>query len=363
MENTYPRQAYQFVVDLCSKEKIMDYQRVEINILPAYHGDCIHLRFYSLDNEPKQVDQRESVATPTSPTYKGYNIVIDSGPGKNRAGFKKLMNGIHNSGENVDLLCFTHMDDDHILAAKHYFNTDEELDFIKQIWINIPEGEVMRAQILEASSDELTGAEKTFELYGHILRHGIQCKTEVKQGDKQRFGDLLIRVVLPTQKRLDRYIAEWNKQMENTKLTDAQSEDDSDANGGSVALVVEAMGKKLLFSGDAFAPDLEAVSEDWAGENGFVLVKLPHHGSNANISMSMLKKMKCKNFVISANGSMDRPTQKTVDILGEYGSLCKGVTLYGNYAWDYIDETDGVMIAKLEAEPISIAEGITLRTE
>lgn len=335
-------------------------QCLEINILKAYHGDCIHLRFGPVDNEAEQTEKDEKTETPKAPAY---NIVIDSGPGMHLSGFRKLMNGIDKAGESVDLLCFTHMDDDHTLAAKHYFNTNKKLDFIKQIWINIPKDEAEHAKKLKAGSVELTGAKKTFELFGHILWHKIPYKTEVKQGHQAQFGDMVLRVEGPTQDRLDRYFAEWDKQM-NTVLTDAKSEDDSDANGGSIVIVVEAMGKKLLFSGDAFASDLEAVSGECAGEEGFVLVKLPHHGSNANMSLSMLEKMNCKNFVISANGSMDRPAQKTVDILGEYGSLHEGVVLYGNYDWGRIKkEIAGLRIVELEAEPVSVAEGITLRTE
>lgn len=321
----------------------MDNPKLEINILPAFHGDCIHLRFHSQEQ--------------------CHNVVIDSGPGKHSAGFKRLMNGIRAEGEHVDLLCFTHMDDDHILAAKHYFNTDEKLDFVRQIWINIPHDEVKRAQKMESGSDELTGAGKTFELFGHILRHGILCKTTVKQGDELTVGDMLIRTVLPTQERLKTYFDDWYEQMSNVKLASAQSPDDRPANGGSIALVIEAMGKRLLFSGDAFAPDLEEISGMWAGENGFVLVKLPHHGSNANMSSSMLDAMNCRCFVISANGSMGRPSQDTVNILGQYGSDHQGVMLYGNYGWNDIDKAVGVTIKKLGAEPVSVTEGITLRTE
>lgn len=321
----------------------MDDPKLEINILPAFHGDCIHLRFHSQGQ--------------------CHNVVIDSGPGKHSAGFKRLMNGIRAAGEHVDLLCFTHMDDDHVLAAKHYFKTAENLDFVRQIWINIPNDEVQRAQKLKAGTDELTGAEKTFELFGHILRHGIPCKTEVLQGEKLYVGDMLIRAVLPTRELLTSYFDEWDKQMEKTKLTDAQSADDSDANGGSIVLVIEAMGNRLLFSGDAFAPNLEAISGTWTGPNGFALVKLPHHGSNANMSSSMLDAMNCRSFVISANGSMGRPAQKTVNILGQYGSEHGGVKLYGNYGWNDIDKVVGVTIKKLGAEPVPVTEGITLRTE
>ena len=318
----------------------------EINILPALHGDCIHLRFCSAG--------------------KWYNIVIDSGPAMHEQSFFKLMNRFKASEEQLDLLCLTHMDDDHILAVKNYLgNPKRDSSFIKHVWINVPDDEIEAAKSIIPSSVCTTGAKKASKLYGFIYNRQIPHSTKIQRGQTMYFGDVLVQAVLPTPERLDEYFEEWRRQKEQkakSKPTSANDDDDSAANGGSIALFVWAMGQKMLFSGDAFAPDLKEVAEKWAGD-GFDLVKLPHHGSNANISDEMLEAMKCRRFIISANGTMDRPTQKTVDILGGYGSKHGEVTLYGNYHWRGIKKKDGVTIELLTKEPLSFAEGMTLRTE
>ena len=181
------------------------------------------------------------------------------------------------------------------------------------------------------------------------------------RGQTIYFGDVLVQAVLPTQARREEYFAEWHKQKTKDKCTSANSLDDKPANGGSIALFVWVMGKRMLFSGDAFAEDLTEVAEMWAGD-GFDLIKLPHHGSNGNITDEMLKAMKCRCFVISADGKRDRPTQATIDLLASYGRTNGTVTLYGNNPWK-LEERDGIAIKTLAAESVLISDGITLRTE
>ena len=320
----------------------MDDSKFEINVLQAFHGDCIHLRFNS--------------------EGKWYNIVIDSGPAFHETGFKNLLNWINDMEEQVDLLCFTHMDDDHILAAKNYFrDSEKKTDFIKQIWINVPEDEIESAQSATLSSVCTTSANKASKLYGCIYSRGIPHTTKILRGQTIYFGDVLVQAVLPTQARREEYFAEWHKQKTKDKCTSANSLDDKPANGGSIALFVWVMGKRMLFSGDAFAEDLTEVAEMWAGD-GFDLIKLPHHGSNGNITDEMLKAMKCRCFVISADGKRDRPTQATIDLLASYGRTNGTVTLYGNNPWK-LEERDGIAIKTLAAEAVLISDGITLRTE
>ena len=322
--------------------------KFQINVLPAAHGDCIHLRFYSVDNESAEPD-----------TYRWYNIVIDSGPGTFSGGFSKLMKSIAKKEERVDLLCFTHMDNDHMLGARNYLGTNTKITKIERIWLNVPPKEIQKAKPLEPSDARTTDARRTFELYEYILWHKIPCDTEIKEGETLCFGDVMVQVLLPNEDLLKKYFEEWDTQI-TSRLCSAKGFDNNPANGGSIVFIVWAEGKKLLFTGDAFAKNLAHVATRWAGD-GFDFVKLPHHGSNANISEDMLNAMKCKCFAISANGSSGRPAQETVELLGDYGSKNGGVKLFGNHPrqkWG-VDEELGVEITTPMKIPFGIPDDLT----
>lgn len=328
----------------------MEKNGFEINILQAQQGDCIHLRFWSKD---------------TAGNFEVHNIVIDSGPSANSYNFSELMSQIKARKEYVDLMCFTHIDDDHIAAAEDFLGSHKDAGkLIKQIWINIPQWEIENAVPLEPSLIHTTSVDTAMELYRYILWHKIPCKTQVLEGEKLFMGEVLIRAVLPTQHRIERYLNWWRKKRpptSNVSLT-AAGYDKSITNGSSITLLIEGYGKKMLFSGDAFASDLTKATKKWVSD-GFDLVKLPHHGSKANISKRMLDTMKCRYFVISADGSGGRPAQEAIDLLGQYGARNEGIVLYGNYAWYGVKHTKGVSIKMLESNPKRIGDNIRIKTE
>lgn len=333
----------------------------QINVLPAGRGDCIHLRFYSQD--------------------KWYNIVIDSGPsGKkgNKHGFANLMRKFGQDGElygeEVDLLCFTHVDEDHIDAAECFFGNEASIGaqkYVKQVWMNVPEYEMVNLTPLKPSRIEPLTAGKAVTLCQYLMWHKIPVYYSIPQGVRLQFGDVRIHTVLPTPDLLADYKQWWVKERKNTtgtELLGAEKKDTNKANGSSIALMIFAFGKKMLFCGDAYRDYLRTVAEQWAG-NGFDLVKLPHHGSIYNIGEEMLQAMKCRNFIISTDGKNGRPAQDTIKLLGEYGKTCGGVTVYGNYEWDhivkwnYIKECDSLKIVVLDKKPITVEEIIDIRTE
>ena len=100
--------------------------------------------------------------------------------------------------------------------------------------------------------------------------------------------------------------------------------DTSRANGSSIAVLLEYPKDKpkvrFLLAGDAWASVLEAsISQllakptDRLSLTGF---KLPHHGSVANISATLLGKLRCKHYLISTSGAVFRhPHARTVELL------------------------------------------------
>ena len=83
--------------------------------------------------------------------------------------------------------------------------------------------------------------------------------------------------------------------------------DGSVANGSSIAFILEYSDKRVLFGADAHAPVLTKALKRYAvrvdeARPRIDLVKLSHHGSNANLSTAMLALIDCQRFLISTNG-------------------------------------------------------------
>lgn len=83
--------------------------------------------------------------------------------------------------------------------------------------------------------------------------------------------------------------------------------DSSAANGTSIAFILEYDDKRALFTGDAHASVLTKGLMRYAKRVGekrphIDLVKLSHHGSNANVSAKMLQLIDCRRYLISTNG-------------------------------------------------------------
>lgn len=367
--------------------ELINEPKFQINVLPAAHGDCIHLRFYSVDHDPvteKGKQKTEAEESPEEkalrqeqPRYRWYNIVIDSGPEDHCDGFVDLMESIRSAEERVDLLCFTHIDDDHIYAAQEFLSDDYDAgDLISEIWLNIPEEKTKGVQPMKPSPVSTTSVTTAMGIYSYILGHEIPHKIKVVKGLSRKYGNVSVDVVGPTEERWEKLIKEWNEKEQDKKDSAVKTisksrkrSDKSPTNGSSIVLAISTESYNLLFAGDAFAVDLKEVAQQ-LGVKGFDLVKLPHHGSEANITKVMLNNLKCSNFVISTEQIFDdkkqellRPSQTTVDYLSDYAQREKrNIKLYGNYKWGKVLAKPGVEIKHLE-DAVEIGDGLELRSE
>lgn len=128
--------------------------------------------------------------------------------------------------------------------------------------------------------------------------------------------------------------------------------DTSRANGSSIALLLEYPATKpdvrFLLAGDAWASVLETslgrLLQPGArlALDGF---KLPHHGSVANISETLLGQLKCANYLISTNGAIfGHPHARCVELLLKAHAAQGKPRLHFNYlvtstqAWSKKDD-------------------------
>lgn len=91
------------------------------------------------------------------------------------------------------------------------------------------------------------------------------------------------------------------------RLAAVKATDRKPANGSCIAFVLEYGKKRVLFGADAHTKVLAAGLRRYAlrvkeARPTIDLVKLPHHGSNANVSTDLLGLIKCQRWLISTNG-------------------------------------------------------------
>lgn len=277
---------------------------VQLNLLPVEQGDCLHLRFRSGDI--------------------WHNIVMDSGPAKTAGVFRHLVETIRRRNEVIDLLCFSHIDDDHIKGAERVLkDVGFDASVIKHIWLNLPEHIANQKNTL--GKYRAATVVTALNLWTAINTHHISCDTLIEAGKEIKIGDMEIEVVLPSKVRLNEYWEKWEEDAEKRGVYTPRStfqRDPNKYNGVSIVLLCKIGTTNLLLTGDAYAVDLENVGETHSDSN-LTLMKLPHHGSSNNISMDMLEAFDCDKFLISTKQTGKHPSPDALSLLDEYGEKSK----------------------------------------
>lgn len=352
---------------------------VQVRILKALQGDCIWIRYG---------EERFT------------NIVIDSGPRDFKNTFKELIHEIEGMGENIDLLIFTHIDNDHIGGANEVLG-DEEInsDCIKKIWINTPTAIKNYFNLKETpnDSDELSiskiNQEYTPQVANNLIDIIIRKKIELEQlimvSDENIYIDNAeVKILSPTKNDLIRLLNNWSKYGINTPFSsesyneiaidninqeDKFVNDSNPYNGSSIAFLFKYKEILLLFLGDAYANRVAKVlKEDYKNKKIDVdLTKLSHHGSASNTNDNLLSMLNCCNYVFSTNGSDSNPDKRTIARLIK-ANEDKIINLYSNYNWwenkNYFTNEDRIkyistkIIRRIElsSDMIEIKEGLLI---
>ena len=138
------------------------------------------------------------------------------------------------------------------------------------------------------------------------------------------FGNLTLRIVGPTQSNLDELGAEWGEWLDKHEDNIASGDplllanaDRSVPNLCSITVFVGGDDKTMLFTGDGRSDHLLqglklADLLDTRGNLWEDVLKLPHHGSNRNITKTFFTKVRASQYVITANGRDDNPNLATL---------------------------------------------------
>ena len=182
---------------------------------------------------------------------------------------------------------------------------------------NVPQGRRLRDNI-----EPLSLRNDPFE--------GLVCLPSSGKKTVDVGGKLKLRMIGPSQTRLEKLEAEWDKvlaklkekEQAEAKALAASFIDDSVYNLSSIVVMAEAGGKKMLLTGDALGDDiLEGLRESKQLKAGGTLhvnvLKMPHHGSIRNVNEEFLSTVTADHYVMSANGKYDNPDLDTLKLLSK----------------------------------------------
>jgi len=293
---------------------------LKIEILPAGHGDCIWIEY----------------GNPDTP----WRMLLDGGAtGTYRRSLLPKLDALRKKEREFELLVVTHIDGDHISGILELLE-DKDIGFrAKDIWFN-------GYRHLPDEAPSTLGPVQGERLTDFLVKPNVSWNAAFdgravvipQKGDlprKKLDGGLVLTLLSPTLDRLAGLKPKWEDEVVkagldpntprpqevessdgfdllDTSLPDVEelssqffSEDDSEANGSSIALMLEYEDRRVLLAGDAHPSVLkDGVDRMGCGEKvTLTACKLPHHGSKANINRQLLETLDCKTYLFSTNGA------------------------------------------------------------
>ena len=317
---------------------------LRLEVLPARHGDCLLIEY----------EHRGDVR----------RILIDGGaPGVYRRALRPRLARLSKEELEFELLVVTHVDHDHIGGILE-LSLDRTMPFqAKDVWFNgfrhLPGPRVMAGKHGEKLTDLLCRNGASWNRIGFdglavaVPESGVPPRVEVDES-------IALTVLSPTLPQLTRLRKDWRKSCEGIgvrpeDLEDARrrgryqtlgstapadereilppdvttllgarfDEDDSAANGSSIAFLLEYQNRRrILFTGDAHPSTLvESMAHLRPEQLRLDAFKLPHHGSRGNVSTDLISKITSDAFIFSSNGEMfSHPHPEAVARVVGYGT-------------------------------------------
>ncbi len=318
-----------------------------VEMLSAGRGDCLWVEY----------------GDPAAPR----RILIDGGVPSTARALRERIGRLPADGRRFELLVVTHIDLDHIGGVLDLLRDPPEGLRVGDVWFNgfhhLPEDPgLLGGKQGEALAFRLREGDHPWNVaFGE---GAVALPAGGRLPEVTLDGGMKITLLGPTLDRLAELRPVWKREIEKLGLVpgaagEALEEDrgllgpaardiddlaatffegdDSPANGSSIAFLAEHDGKRCLFTGDAFAPDLAAALDRLARREGDTRVemdalKLSHHGGRKNTSAELLKRVSCRNFLFSTDGSYYRhPHDESVARVVVHGSHAGKPTLWFNH--------------------------------
>jgi ribonuclease BN (tRNA processing enzyme) len=321
---------------------------MNLNVLQAAYGDCMIL---------KSGSQSKSSQT------NSHHFLIDGGPASTyNIGLKEELQKIGEKGGRVDLVIVSHVDNDHIngllklmqdLSLQKKGNNRWTIE-IDAVWYNAFSrtiGQRIEVRLRDLLSNTRTvfknrsrtqvtarGIREGHDLYQYAHDLAIEINPQFNNDtivvtDKPKelkFGDIKFLVIGPTRKNLEdlrKQWLDWLDKHEKALRTRADyrlaiQADKSIPNLSSIMFLAKEDDDTILFTGDGLGEHViyGLKQARLLGSSGSVhvnILKLPHHGSDRNITRDFFTNVTADKYLISANGRDDNPSFLTLSWIAE----------------------------------------------
>lgn len=322
-----------------------------IEMLPAREGDCLVVT-YGDSQAPKR-------------------ILIDGGRKATYDYLRDYLKALPENERVFELLIVSHVDRDHIEGILNLVDDPQIPVSFRDVWfngyhhLNDGEFEVFSAVQGEVLTAELVKRAKAGEWQWNGWFGDDYKRAAALPGDNSLLhipldGEMVLTLLSPSRNKLTELIPEWEEKCREAGLVAGEAAQDpapegfeffsaididvlaeepfeadhSKPNGSSIAVLAQYGGKKALLAGDSHVDLLEASIEQLRVSDTPLeidLFKLPHHGSRKNLSKSLLQSLRCKNYLVSTNGSyFDHPDPVAMSRLIKYGG--QDMHIWFNYS-------------------------------
>ncbi len=332
---------------------------LELEALPADEGDCLLLTCHTAEG-PR-------------------HVLVDGGTAATAPRLKARLQQL--PGGRLELLVVTHIDADHIAGMVRLLRDPDLALDIGEAWFNglrhLPAKPGTRGPADgERLSDLLTGKEGGPAIPWNTAFGGQAVQ---RADDDRKTGEttaalpvvhfpwgLTLTVLSPTPRRLAALRTNWDGWLAQLRREEANDlpekkaarrgevplqalaamptdNDTAVPNGSSIALLAEFGGRSLLLGADAFPtvlyPALLRLARQRAGLAPDTpaaqvpplvvdVVKLPHHGSRANVALALFDVLRAEHYLVSTSGArFEHPDEEAMARVITRGRRAPGAPL------------------------------------
>jgi len=291
---------------------------IRVEVLPARLDDCLLVECLRPGRRP-------------------WRMLIDGGPPDTWPLLKARLDRLPLSDPTIDIAVVTHIDSDHIGGMIPFLASDFARAHVRDVWFN---GRPQVTQPRSAPRSVAQAETVTATLHGapgaqpgmpwNLAFGGAAIATVPASGFRVLDvpGGPRITVLSPDGPRLAAIAKVWNDALDKALHPDPErpgpdlpgplpdldalaarktAKDSTAPNGSSIALLVEHRGASVLLGADAFGTVLTDALGALARARGIPAVavdalKLPHHGSQANVLADLIAAAPAQHYLVSSNG-------------------------------------------------------------
>jgi beta-lactamase superfamily II metal-dependent hydrolase len=292
---------------------------LRVEMIAARQGDCLWISYGSRGAE--------------------HHLIVDGGPEKAkvlRAAVERKIEADPCRRPHIDLLVVTHLDDDHIGGVLDLLERIPDGLTIGEVWFNAYRHLVPPDKLGEQQAERLSGLLDGLVARGTLKWNASFCgKAAVvaEGGELPKLcgqDGLVLTLLSPDQGQLVKLAGAWKEVLKEAEGAEAKEEpedrlgrnddwppditalararfyeDRKEANGSSIAFLLEYGHIRILFAADSFPGRILTSLGRLTCSKPVKLdaYKLSHHGSKKNNSSDLLRSVSCSTYLISTDGS------------------------------------------------------------